>query len=48
MLKKLNVIFYVLGIRREAFLAKQSSASMEETVSMLIVLAVNLQVRLIR
>ena len=48
MLKKMNVLFYVPGIPQEAFLAKQSSASMEETVSMLIVLAVNLQVRLIR
>ena len=42
MLKKMNIFFYVLGIPQEAFLAKQSSASMEETDLMLLALAVNL------
>ena len=48
MLKKMNVLFFVLGIPQEAFLVKQSSATMEENDLMLLVLAVNLQVRLIR
>ena len=48
MLKKMNALFYVPGIPQEAFLAKQSSVSMEETDLMLIALAVNLQIRLIR
>ena len=43
MLKKMNVLFfYLLGIPQEAFLVKQSSASMEETDLMLLALADNL------